>query len=67
MKRIMVYSISDNGDLNSVITGNLEDITGIIEGTLCGMSAKEKKEVQFTIDIKFMTEKQIDNLPEWEG
>lgn len=59
-EKIKVFEL-DFGDQN-FITENFEDIVGWIESDLqdpdCDIT-------EYTISIKYMTRKEIDDLPEW--
>ena len=60
-KKFKVYEL-DFGDTN-LLTEDAQGICDWIKTDLEGMD--EKDELNYTVTIRMMTRKQIDNIPEW--
>jgi hypothetical protein len=60
-KKFKVYEL-DFGDTN-LLTEDAQGICDWIKSDLEGMD--ESDELNYTVTIRMMTRKQIDNIPEW--
>jgi hypothetical protein len=60
-KKFKVYEL-DFGDTN-LLSENSQEICEWIKTDLDNMD--EKDELNYTVTIRMMTRKQIDNIPEW--
>jgi hypothetical protein len=62
-EKIKVFEL-DFGDTN-LVSPNAEDITAWIESDLAELKSGGVDELNYTIKVKLMTQKKINNLPEW--
>lgn len=60
-KKIKVYEL-DFGDTNLLT----EDVNGVIEWIKADLeNMEDNEELNYTVTIRMMTQKQIDKIPEW--
>jgi hypothetical protein len=64
-KRVYVLSGGPN-DLGELYLISLKDVQSTIDSDLDGVSDEEIKEVEYTLTVTLMTQKEIDDLPEYE-
>ena len=66
-KKLMVI-FSDNADVSNIVLGEypngLSAVDEWIKNDIIELPDHEKEEVEYTISFKWMTQEEIDNLPE---
>lgn len=62
-----VFLLSDESDVSNVVLTELSAIADWISGDIDGMSEEDLLEKEYTITVRKMTEKEISELPEYEG
>jgi len=66
MEKKLYYELEDNSDL-CVTCSELKECFDIIETHLSDMSDNDKKYTEYSIRPKFLTDKEFEELGEWEG
>lgn len=66
MEKKMFYALSDNCDLSNLYLPNLEAVKEFIESEVTNMGTDDLTEHEWQIKPVFMTQKEFDNLPEYQ-
>lgn len=53
-------------DLSHLYLPSLKEVADFVEADIAEMQADELEELEYTIEIKLMTQKEIDDLPEYD-
>lgn len=66
MAKKTVFLFSNNADYSGIVFENLDAMEEWIKGDIEDLLDNELSELEYTINVRRMTQEEIDNLPEAE-